>query len=656
MMRPRLKSDVLYVPTADGVHIFGAGADLALRGRSAYQWLDRLAPHLDGSTELDDLVGRLPDDKRQVVHTLVGQLHAAGCLIDAGEDLPHRLTERELETYASEIAFIDYHGDSAARRFETYRDSEMVVVGAGPVFVSLVCSALRSGVRNLRAVHAEEPVTNTERLAELTAEAAVRDPAQTVSHIPYGEEELERIIGQADAVLHGADGSGVDRAMWLDGLCRESGTLLVQGLVMDDVAWLGPAGDDWRSAWLRLDARGPFRPNTFLTGPAAAVVASHLGLAAFTALTGIADSKKAVDGARTVTRIDLETLRTSTHAFLPHPAAAPARPETREEFTRRLERLGATAPLDNDTFSQRAARCFDPYVGVLSALDEGEFTQVPLNVTEAVARAVSTVPVHGAGTGFAEARRDAALRGLASYAAHHPDARRYGPGGTVWGWALDERRAEAVAASRVCATDHETGVAARLSWDEAVADGVAQHCVRLALRDVAQGRSRPRRVRLKPDALAPGARQLLDLLSASRGSVEVADIGGALGVPVLAWWQGGRPAAATCGEEAVVEGLRAVLLDRQSAMTDEPVYAPARLGCLGAPVTSDESAELPAPAGPERMVEALRSRGARPLVVPLDHDPAVHELLPFLVRVVIADETREDAAGAERRAEARGHA
>lgn len=656
-MRPRLKSDVLYVPTGDGVHVFGAGADLALRGRSAYQWLDRLAPHLDGTAELDDLVGRLPDDKRQAVYALVGQLHAAGCLIDAGEDLPHRLTPQELETYASEIAFIEYHGDSAARRFETYRDSEIAVVGAGPVFVSLVCSALRSGVRQLRAVCTEEAVTNAERLAELTAEAATRDPEQMYRQIPYEEGELERLVDQVDAVIHVADGTGADRALRLDELCRSTGTLLVQGLVVDDVAWLGPAGADWRSAWLRLDARGPFRPNAFLTGPAAAVVAAHLGLAAFTALTGIVAAMEAAEGARKVTRIDLETLRTSTHAFLLHPAAAPARPETREEFTRRIERLGAAAPLDEATFSRRAARCFDPYVGVLRALDEGEFTQVPLHVTEAVPRAEGAAPVHGAGTGFAAARRDAALRGLASYAAHHPDERRYGPGGTVWGWSPDERRAEAVAACRVFTTDHEVGVAARLSWDESMADGLAQQCVRLALRDVAEGRSRPRPVRLRPDALAPGERRLLDLLSASRGSVEVADIGEALGVPVLAWWQSGRPAGATCGEEAVVEGLRAVLLDRQSVMTGESAYAPARWGRLGAPVTCDES-ELPVPAGPGRMVEALRSRGARPLVVPLDHDPAVNEVLPFVVRVVIADEARDEdgPAGAERRAESRGDA
>ncbi|WP_433854536.1 hypothetical protein [Streptomyces kronopolitis] len=645
-MRPRLKSDVLYVPTGDGVHVFGAGVDLALRGRSAYQWLDRLAPHLDGSVELDALLGRLPDDKRQAVRALVGQLRAAGCLIDAGEDLPHGLTPRELEIYASEIAFLEYHGDSAARRFETYRHSELAVVGSGPVFVSLVCSALRSGVRSLRTVCTEEAGTPTARLAELIAEAAARDPRQVVHHTPLEDGTLRRVVGQADAVLHVAEGAGVDRAVRLDALCRESGTLLVQGLVLDDVAWLGPAGAAWRSAWRRLGARGPFRPNAFLTGPAAAVVAAHLGLAAFTALTGIAADKAAAAGAREeITRIDLETLRTSTHAFLPHPTALPARAETRQEFTRRLELLAAAPPLDEETFSGHAARCFDPYVGVLRALDEGESTQVPLNVTEAVPHTPGAAPVYGAGTGFAEARRSAALRGLASYALRQVDERRLGPGDTVWGWAPDERRAEAVAAGQVFAAGHEVGVAARLSWDDAVADGLAQHCVHLALREVAEGRAWPSPLRLDPGALPPGARDLLDLLHASRGAVEVADLGGALGLPVLAWWQQDRPVAVTCGPASVTEGLRAVLLDRQSVMTHEPAYAPVPWGMPRVPAPDGRHAGVPEPAGSARMVGALRARGVRPLVVPLDHDPAVYEVLPFLVRVVLADGTGAAAAG-----------
>ncbi|MER5363133.1 hypothetical protein [Streptomyces sp. NPDC002785] len=638
------------MPTVDGVHVFGAGADLALRGRSAYRWLDRVAPHLDGTVELDDLVVGLPGEKGEAVRALVRQLHAAGCLVDAGADLPHGLTSRECSTYASEIAFVEYHGDSAVHRFETYRRSDVVVVGAGPVFVALVCSVLRSGVRRVRAALAPERPTDTERLAELVAEATERDPDQALVLTDLARTRLEDLVGGADAVLHVGEGDAVERALRLDRLCRGTGTVLVQGLVLDDVAWLGPVGDGWHSAWQRLDARGPFRENAFLTGPAAAVVASHLGLAAFSTLTGVASTPTAgatPDQAATagdtvgraaageLTRIDLETLRTSTHTVLPHPTAWPVRPESREEFTRRIGDLRAGAPVAGEEFSRRAVGCFDPYVGVLRVLNEEEFTQIPLHVAKALAHTEDARPVYGVGLDFAEARRDAAMRGLARYAARRPDVRRYGPGGALWGWNPVAGRAEAVAAERVFTAGDEVGVGTGVDWDAAVTAGLGGRCAWLALADVAAGTVTPRPVTIEPEALSPRAARLWGLLRAARGTLAVADIGGALGVPVLAWWQGGRAVAVTCGPDSVEDGLRAVLLDRQSVIADEPGYAPVPPGRCEVP---DPAGGRPprALAGPEAMLGALRARGVRPLVVPLDHDPVVAGLLPFVVRVVAA--------------------
>ncbi|MGK4585826.1 hypothetical protein [Kitasatospora sp. HPMI-4] len=628
-MRPKLKSDVLYVPTGDGVHVFGAGADVALRGRSAYQWLDRIAPYLDGSREFEDLVRDLPDDKRTVVDTLVRRLHAAGCVVDATEDLPHGLSARELETYAAEIAFVEYHRDSAARRFESWRNSAVVVLGSGPAFTALVCSALHCGVRRLRAVRTPENATDTVRLAELAAEAARRDPDQTLVQVPLSAEE-EAALARADVVLHvAASAREVDRALRLDGLCRASDTLLVQGLVLDDVAWLGPAGPAWESAWLRLGAHGPFRPNEFLTGPAAAVVAGHLGLAAFRAVTGVttADDTK-------LTRIDLETLRTSAHAFLPHPAARAARVETEARFTDRITRLSRADPVTEQDFSARAARCFDPHTGVMRELAEGDFTQLPLNVTEAVPHSEGVPRVFGSGLGFAEARQKAALRGLAVYAAGAADPRRFGPGGTVWGWDLAGQRVRAVPAAEAFTV--ATGLSARLSWDDAVTDGIAQHCADLALSDVRAGRARPVAVEPAGPALDARARRFLDLLRSARGSVQVADIGGALGVPVFAWWQEGRPVSVTCGPSALADGLEQVVLDRQAALAGEPDYAPALIRGLDLPARASE-VRRPPEGDRRQLVDALLRRGLRPVVVPLDHDPEVHELLQAVLKVVLVD-------------------
>ncbi|WP_309505898.1 hypothetical protein [Streptomyces pyxinae] len=661
-MRPKLKSDVLYVPTGDGVHVFGAGADVALRGRAAYQWLDRLAPHLDGSVELAALVRGLPDDKRELVGALVGRLRDAGCLVDAAEDLPHGLTGRELELYDQEIAFIEYYGPSAARRFEEYRNSRVVVAGAGPAFVALVCSVLRSGVRALRAVRTDEAPTATARLAELVAEALARDPEQRVVHAEFGAAE-EAAIGGADLVLHLATAGGTERAERLAEACERSGTPLVQGVVLDDVAWLGPAGATaWRSAWARLAPRGPHRADAFLTGPAAAVVAGHLGLAGFRALTGIGEDSE--EGCR-VTRVDLETLRTTVHGFLPHPAvlATGQGPETEAEFAARYAALSATPPLTEEEFSACAARCFDPHLGVLRELAERDFTQLPLNVSEAVPHSPGAARIFGSGLGFTEARRRAALRGLAEYAAGAPDPRRYGPADAVYGWELGERRPVAVPAvevftapgpGRAARADttgpatlvdttgpatlvDTTGLAARLGWDDAVAAGLAGQCARLALADLADGRARP--VALDPAAGAPvgRARELLELLRAAGGTVRAADIGGVLGVPVWAWWEGTRPVAVSCGPGAVAEGLERVLLSRQAALTGDAAYAPPPVPELGPPPGPEQQGDWAPPPETYGMVAALRERGARPVVVPLDHDPAVHEVLPALLRVVLLD-------------------
>ncbi|MFI9724442.1 hypothetical protein ACIHFE_33245 [Streptomyces sp. NPDC052396] len=627
-MRPKLKSDVLYVPMRDGAHVFGAGADLSLTGAAAYQWLDRLAPHLNGVTDLDDLVRGLPADKSAVVRTLVDRLHEAGCLTDAADDLPHDLTDGERDTYAAEIAFIDYYADSAERRFQTYRERTFAVVGSGPVFTSLVCSTLRSGARQVHAVRTEESPTDLDRLAALAAEVLRRDPRQRLDHVTAdGQPGWLSALDGAEVVLHVASGPAADRAPLLYDHCRARDILLVQGVVLDDVAWLGPAREEWRSAWLRLGARPPYRTGEFCTGPAAAVVASHLGLAAFKAVTGIATAEDS-----TVTRIDLETLRTSRHSPLPHPSERPAPAESRERFTERVELLADAGPLDEEEFSRRAARCFDPYAGVLREFDEQDFLQVPLNVTEVLTREPGAGRVFGSGLGFAQARGRAALGGLARYAA---SAAAAAPGRMAWGWDPHRRIAVEVPLADVLGTG--TGLAAELGWDAAVTDGLSQHCAELALADVAAGRVRP--VALAVDEMASGGRErgLLDMLSAAGGTADLADIGAGLGIPVLGWWQNGEPVAVTCGPRALADGLERALLHRQAALDGGAPYAPAGPPRLGPPPAPHPRAGAPVPPDGAAMLRALAARGWRPVVVPLDRDPAVHDVLPFVLKVVLAD-------------------
>ncbi|WP_434451788.1 hypothetical protein [Lentzea sp. E54] len=611
-LRPRLKSDVLYVPIDGGVHVFGAGADVALHGGGAYAWLDRIAPYLDGSRELGELVGALPADKADAVTAIVRRLAEAGCVVDATEDEPHGLTARELETYSSEIAFLDYYGASAARRFERYRNTPVTVFGSGPVFVSLVASVLRSGVRTVRAAISPEGVTDTGRLSTLVDEALSHDPAQRFDLVERPE------IGASDVVLHVAEEGALERALLLDERCREAGATLVQGYVLGDVAWLGPVGDGWLSAFRRVAATPA--PNRFLTGPAAAVVAAHLGTLALRVLTGVVRREDTE-----LTRIDLETLRTSTHPVLP--VVSPA-PESHEAFARRVDGLLRARASTPEEFSERAAACFDRHAGVIRDLDEQDFTQIPLNVTEALLPEPGTQRVFGAALGFREARAKAALRALA---VHSADPRR-GTGATVPAVTLLPGEhgislGEVVELPAATVFSVDTGLAAGLSWADALADGLGQHCARVAVEDVRAGRVRP-----VPVDLGDHRSGLPALVVAAGGRLRVADVGAALGLPVLAWWQGAEVVAVTCGPDAVLDGLTAVALDSQGALTGEQDYRPVPITGVPAP----EGTPVPARAATAaEMLKALRDRGFRPVAVPLDHDSVVHELVPGILRVLV---------------------
>ncbi|MEU7599242.1 hypothetical protein AB0B79_40620 [Streptomyces sp. NPDC039022] len=236
--------------------------------------------------------------------------------------------------------------------------------------------------------------------------------------------------------------------------------------------------------------------------------------------------------------------------------------------------------------------------------------------------------------GFAEARQRVALRGLARYAVTAPDPRRFTEDGSVRGWDLAGKEVTTVPAGDVFTPG--PGVAAALDWTGAVTAAVAQQCARLAVEDVRAGAAEPVRLDVAGASLDEAGRRHLDMLRPAGGEVTAADIGTALGVPVLAWWQGVRPVGVTCGPDAVTDGLELVLLDRQSELTGESAYAPQPVPGLGAPPRGPGGAAVPADADLPALVEALASRGRSPVVVPLDHDPAVHEVLPNVVRVVLA--------------------
>jgi hypothetical protein len=567
---------------------------------------------------------------------------------------PDTLQPWERQRYGPQIAYLEHFVDSPASAFQRYRDSRFLIVGSGLVFTALTRSVVQSGVRRVAAAVTDENVTDGARLRELVE--ACRDERQRLDFMECHDtiDELARLVSEADVVLHGSDRPVPGRALRLSQQCAERGRTLIQATVAGDEAWIGPVCGGavaWESAWRRLrdcgtaadfvDESGAASP--YLAGPAAALVANQVAVTAFRLVTG-AEEKPPTSVMRC---LDLPALRTTTHRCHPHPAALPARPATEAELLARVDELRRGERIDAETFDQRAATLLDGRLGIFVDVAEKDLAQVPLNVaTVTVTGPPSPTTIAGAGLDFRTARWRAALRAVAHYAHARLDPRRtvsgrHGP--DVWGYDLVASAPRRVRAALAFAPGDPRGVAARYDWDGAVTAGVLAHVQALTVAEaVADGRPFGQ---VDLDALgldedATTCRRLLDIAGVP---VSVHDVTGSLKVPTFAFSVGPRTVAYACDlhrADAVRIGLEQTLLDYQARANRQPEYLPPTVPDLppdrrDALAVDDDHA---GPADQDAVVSALAKAGHVPVVVPLDHDPALLGVDPYVVSVVLVDD------------------
>lgn len=698
------------MPSPEGVYLHNAAGEATLRGKHSYEWLRRLAPYLTGEHELTVLTEALSVAQRQMVTDLVGMLHERGFVTDAREDRPHTLTETERRTYAAEIAFIRYALDSAEYRFGCYRQAEVLVVGTGPLLVPLVQSCLGAGSRTVR-VAAVSPEA-AQRLYD-AGEAARRDAEQRVEVVGQGgaqEIPVDGLAG-ADAVLQIVTVGQEAELLAMVEAAEQAGAVLGQILVRDDEVWFGPVGHPARtgagSAWRRLGALRPAAPeNTqeaasagqdpagWLTGPVPTLVAGQLCLAAFRALTGLDERPgSAGEPPAALAVLDLRTLDSRTHRFLPHPLAcpvsvAPLRPtgssteaDTAAQAARAVIAALAAGPvLEAGRLLDAAAAGVDPRTGMFGELDEQDFTQVPLAVYRATVSDpcgllppwAPPVTVVGWGADADQARVHTLCAAFATYGSLAVDAHRLRPhtdllgaaSGTndldevrVWGVDLTDgtqrpvpaRKAFPVLAGPSMPYRAPVGAAAALSWQEAVSAGLHQHCEALLATRLAHAAAPLPQVPLTasvlsaPSVLDERGVELLGLLATIGHPVSCYDLTALLDLPAYAFCLGATAVALCCAAtsaEALASGLEQVLLAWQADAQGRSAYAPA-------PRALPERLRGPLAPHWEPAGEGVHSRpadvllaqtGCRPVAVPLDHDPEAVRILPYVVQVVLVDD------------------
>jgi putative thiazole-containing bacteriocin maturation protein len=636
VVRPKLVHDFFYVRVADGAYLKSGRGPLHLKGRSVYDWIDRLAPLLDGERSLAELVAGTAGDRRQMIEHLVGVLTENGMVTDTDKQLPHGLGPDELSTYAEEIAFLDSTADSGAHRFERFRQQPVLLAGAGTSIAALVAAALQLGAREVDVSTSADTPSDVDRINDLFAWLKERDPELRLTTVPSMEDCPADVLRQRvegyGVVIGCSDASSEDRATRFNRAVVGSDTVLLQGVVADGAAWLGPLvrGERgcWECAWRRYAGAGKIdeAPDPLFAGPLCAVAAHTLAFEWFKYATGAGALE--TDGA--LVRIDLETADTTRHRFDPHPlcmACAPASESGPDTIRTEVAALSSGPATSATECSGRAARLFDPFVGVVRSVDERSAAQLPLSIAVATVsdpRPGASSTVVAMDDNFAGARLHATIAACETYAGALMTARWCGADGVPrarWGWNVSRDEPMALASG---APVDGPSVSAGFTWHEAVVRGVLTQCHALAADPGYPGDE------LAPDRAAELSAEsarllsLADALASSAMSCWLArPVPGIVTVTVRL----GTVDARGCGldvDMALRTALRATITRLQGVAPSAPSALIPPPGGLG-----DVDPALPS------LLAQVREAGWEVWAAPAHDDPAVAAALPYLAAVVL---------------------
>ncbi|WP_025618756.1 TOMM precursor leader peptide-binding protein [Salinispora cortesiana] len=586
--RPRVRHDVLFTRTEDGVVFHNATSGFRFSSATAYRLASLLVPHLNGRNQVAEICARLPAGQRTMIGELVNALYARGFARDVPEaevDPATILGPEVAEHFATQIAYLDHYTDRAPQRFATFRNTSVAVLGVGPVATACATGLLRNGAATVTSSPAVVPRLTPE-LAELNAVGC----AATAVPLPdagagVGWSEL----AAAEIVVVAAGDDAPRDTLRLLAAGIPSGRLLLPAWVAGGRMLVGPvqgvgrtgcwccamlrladndetggAGRVWQAAALPSGAApAAAEPD----GPLAAMVGNLLAYEVFRLTTGALPAE--TDGSVIVQH--LASLDVLTEQLLPHPRCAFCRPAPPElawatgglDDTPVEDRPGTDpAVAAQETLARLEAHqpLLQPHLGVFRRYDDERWDQTPVKVgavefTDGSGRrrTVAAFDVHHVAAARLRALRIAAVVNVSRIAAGVPvsrdlprvDATRLG---LASGWDAAESDAWATARSlftrksvavpmsvlepfgvanrRHGAEPTNAGGGAGEDLTEAVGAGLASALAGQRLRQVVCGQETVQKVRFDTVGATP---ELLFLTRSTANlgiTVELLDLGG----------------------------------------------------------------------------------------------------------------------------------
>ena len=455
--RPRVKQDVLYTRTPNGVLFHNSHAGFHLASASAYRFACAIVPRLTGRHTVAELCDGLGDGPRGMVAELVTAMLDRGFARDVPPDSedPAHLPASVAERFASQINYVDHYAGQAVERFLRFRTAHVAVLGDDAVAQWCALSLIRNGSEAIAvrggaadaagAGSGSGSASGSSLLSAEIEELTAAGCAVMLLPLPEGEATWEDLRGYDVVVTT----SGIRQVTALLAAGVPEGVSLLPLAVIGDRALVGPLtrGDRpgcWVCAALRFGANQPSGPSADLwsglivpsatatapSRPLAAMLGNLLAFEVFRLTTGALPPETEEQ----VIVQDLDSMDCTTEPLSPHPrcpycADRSADDENQDESAEAVvpESPRATTVADADQADEMhdelTARSVlvRPSVGVFTAFDDDTITQLPvkaarirLGLDHTERRAVTAFDVHH----VVGARLSALHRAAEVYAEH----------------------------------------------------------------------------------------------------------------------------------------------------------------------------------------------------------------------------------------------
>ncbi|MEK8130029.1 putative thiazole-containing bacteriocin maturation protein [Paenibacillus filicis] len=428
--RLQVKADTFFLPVQnDSVYFRNNVGTFHMQGEMMDRWLEKLVPMFNGEHTLAELTDGLSGPYRDRVYEIAEVLREKGFARDVSQDRPHVLQEQTVRKYAGQIAFLDSLGQSGAYRFQCYRQAEVLAVGSGQIFSSLVSSLLESGLPRFCVLITDSQPTDRRRLTALAEHARLTDPEVAIGEaiLPNkGTEGWREAVRPFQTILYVSEQGDCEELRLLHKACQAERKTLLPAVRLHQAGIAGPLVQPesavcLESAWRRIHASEVFKdPEKFaFSSTAGALLSNVIVFELFKTVTGASEPELR----NSIYLLDLETLEGSWHPLLPHPLAAGKINATAnwvDDAELRLEE-GWEGGVVNGLFPYFSKLTSDR-TGIFHSWEEGDLVQLPLSQCRIqAADPLSEGPVGllpdivCSGLTHGEARREAGLAGLEAY-------------------------------------------------------------------------------------------------------------------------------------------------------------------------------------------------------------------------------------------------